>query len=107
MTGVSLRSLLQIAWRNGASDWWRFALSLTRNHADAEDLVDEAVNPRARSFSEEISGTNTSSATPSVCHTLTPSRLDRQGNGSRLLSAMKKAPPCCCAAVVDTGSKYM
>jgi len=43
MTRVSLRSLLQVAWRNRASDWWRFARSLTRNHADAEDLVDEAV----------------------------------------------------------------
>lgn len=58
MTSVSLRTLLQIAWRNRVSDWRRFALSLTRNHADAEDLVDEAVvrtlraDPHLRSESE-------------------------------------------------------
>lgn len=43
MTRPSLRPLLRIAWLNRFSDWWRYALSLTRNDADAEDLVDEAV----------------------------------------------------------------
>ncbi len=43
MTGKSLRSLLQVAWRKRFSDWLRFAVSLTQNEADAEDLVDEAV----------------------------------------------------------------
>jgi len=43
MTRASLRSLLRDAWGNRFSDWRRFALFLTRNDADAEDLVDEAV----------------------------------------------------------------
>jgi RNA polymerase sigma-70 factor (ECF subfamily) len=43
MTRVSLRKLLRIAWVDRAHDWWRFAASLTKNHADAEDLVDEAI----------------------------------------------------------------
>jgi len=43
MTRASLRSLIRDAWGNRFSDWRRFALFLTRNDADAEDLVDEAV----------------------------------------------------------------
>ncbi len=43
MTKKSLRSLLRAAWGKRFSDWRQFALSLTRNDADAEDLVDEAV----------------------------------------------------------------
>ena len=38
MTKVSLRNLLEIVWLRRASDWWRFALSLSRNDTDADDL---------------------------------------------------------------------
>jgi len=48
MTRASLRSLLRDAWGNRFSDWRRFALFLTRNDADAEDLVDEAVGRTLR-----------------------------------------------------------
>ena len=43
MPKTPLRALLRIAWTNRLSEWWRYARSLTRNDADAEDLVDEAV----------------------------------------------------------------
>ena len=43
MTRTSLRFLLRDAWGSRLPDWRRFALSLTRNDADAEDLIDEAV----------------------------------------------------------------
>ena len=43
MTKVSLRNLLLLAWLRWAAEWRRFARSLTRNDADAEDLVNEAI----------------------------------------------------------------
>jgi len=55
VTPASLRDLLLATWLKRSSDWWRFAFTLSRNSADAEDLVDEAVRrtlevePRLRS----------------------------------------------------------
>ena len=43
MKRAALRSLLQTTWLHRAAGWRRFALSLTADDADADDLVSEAV----------------------------------------------------------------
>jgi RNA polymerase sigma-70 factor (ECF subfamily) len=55
VTRTSRRSLMRATWLKRSSDWWRLAFALSRNSADAEDLVNEAVRrtleiePRLRS----------------------------------------------------------
>ena len=43
MKRAALRSLLQATWLHRAAGWRRFALSLTADDTDADDLVSEAV----------------------------------------------------------------
>lgn len=43
MKRAALRSLLRTAWLHRAAGWRRFALFLTADDADADDLVSEAV----------------------------------------------------------------
>ena len=54
MQSLSLTELLRGAWRRYHSDWWRFALSLTRDANDAEDALQEALLRALRAENAEI-----------------------------------------------------